>query len=48
MDPTGSGSEYPWCPEVVEIMAKYGQTPADMIVSDDEDETDIQDSKGEY
>ena len=22
MDPTGS--EYPWCPEVVEIMAKYG------------------------
>jgi hypothetical protein len=37
-------TENSWCPEIVEILAKYGQTPADiqedqdMIVSDDEDE----------
>jgi hypothetical protein len=34
VDPT----EYPWCPEIVEIMANYGQTPANMIVSDDDSE----------
>lgn len=43
-DPT----EYRWCPEVLEIMAKYGQTPADMIVSDVDSEdgidSDIKDS----
>ena len=40
LDPT----ERPLCPEIVKIMAKYGQTPADLIVSDesdDEDEIDI-------
>ena len=42
-DPTGTGTdptavtEHTWCPEIVDIMAKFGQTPADMIVSDDED-----------
>ena len=43
MDPT----EHQWCPEIVDIMAKYGQKPEDFIVSDDEDETDIQGSDGE-
>ena len=44
MDP----SRYQWCPEMVEIMADFGQTPADMIVSDNEDEIDIQkDEHGE-
>ena len=43
MDPT----EHQWCPEIVDIMAKYGQKPEDFIVSDDDDETDIQGSDGE-
>ena len=46
-------TEHPLCPEIVEIMAKYGQTPADLIVSDesdDEDEIDTipKDSNGEH
>ena len=48
MNPT----EHPLCPEIVEIMAKYGQTPADLIVndeSDDKDEIDIpKDSNREH
>jgi hypothetical protein len=46
MDP----NECQWCPEVVEIMEEYGQTPADFIVSDNdsEGEVDIQDSDGDY
>src|SRR6266446_6830554 len=42
-------TEHSWCPEVVEIMAKYGQTPADLdplVVSDDEDEIEIHDTDG--
>ena len=35
MDPTE-----PWCPEIVGIMAKYGQTPEDLIVSDESDDED--------
>ena len=42
MDPT---AEHQWCPEIVDIMAKYGQTPEDFIVRDDEDGADIQDGK---
>lgn len=44
MDP----NEHPWCPEVVEIMEEFGQTPADFIDSDNEDEVDVQDSESEY
>ena len=49
-------TEHTWCPEVVEIMAKDGQTPADFIDSDGSDEEsrimihdgmDIQNSDGE-
>lgn len=29
------------------MMAKYGQTPADLVVSDDEDEKEIQEADGE-
>ena len=42
MDPT---AEHQWCPEIVDIMAKYGQTPEDFIVRDDEDGADIQDGE---
>ena len=42
MDPT---AEHQWCPEIVDIMAKYGQTPEDFIVRDDEDGVDIQDGE---
>ena len=44
VDPT----EHPWSPEIVDIMAKYGQTPEDFIDSNDEDEIGIKmDSVGE-
>ena len=41
-------NEYPWCPEVIEIMEEFGQTPADFIVSDNEGEVEIQDSDGDH
>ena len=40
-------AEHSWCPEVLEVMAKHGQTPADLVVSDDEDEIEIQAPAGE-
>ena len=47
VDPT----KHPWSPEIVDIMAKYGQTPEDFIDSDefnDEDKSGIKmDSIGE-
>lgn len=48
MDPSSHPTEL--CPEIVEIMARYGQAPADLTVSDDEDieeENGIQYSDGE-
>ena len=41
-------AKHSWCPEVVEVMAKYGQTPADLVLSDDEDEIEIQDPDVHY
>ena len=36
MDPT----KHPWSLEIVDIMAKYGQTPEDFIDSDESDDED--------